>query len=198
MKASNLLMGFLSVITFTVNAGANSNPQFPNFNTAVSSGPFVHKIELTSEQEHHSDKWKKYIQAELLKPVNFSGHYRVTISKDGALPQDCGNNGWVCGWVVDKLTGKVVSELPEFNGNTKYYSTIDNGTPSPDLFDLEQYPNSSMIWISGQNIPAKGKPGEAKCANVSYNFKDNKFIRLVSSRCEVDVGGDANADPYLP
>lgn len=52
----------------------------------------------------------------LLKPVNFSGHYRVIISKNGTLPQDCGNDGWI----IDRLTGEIVSELPEFNGNTKY------------------------------------------------------------------------------
>ncbi|TDN54840.1 hypothetical protein EC843_101898 [Buttiauxella sp. JUb87] len=198
MKGINLLICLFSVVIFTAYAGVNNNPQFSDFPVTVSTGHFVSKMDVSVEQEHHTDKWKQYIQKELIKPVNFSGHYRIIMSRNGELPQDCGNDGWVCGWIVDKLTGKIISELPEFNGNTKYYSTIDNGTPSPDSFDVEHHSNSSMIWVSGQNAPAKGKQGEAKCANTAYNFKDNEFIKLVSSRCEVDVGDDANADPYLP
>lgn len=198
MVKVKMLVILISVFSSFAYAGGNINPKFSEFPTTVSSGPFVKKIALNAEQEHQSTKWKKYIQTELLKPVNFSGHYRLVISKDGVLPQDCGNDGWVCGWVIDKLTGKVNSELPEFNGNTKYYSTIENGTPSPDFFDLEYYPNSSMIWISGQNIPTENKQGEARCANSAYNFKDELFVKLVSSRCEIDVGDDSTAEPYLP
>jgi len=163
----------------------------------VSVGPFAKKLMINNEQVH-TDKWKKFIESEISKPVNLSSHYRIAIIKNGKLPQDCGSNEWVCGWAIDKLSGEVISELPKFNGNTKYFSTIDNGTPSPDLFDAEYYPNSSMIWGSGQNIPEENKYGEARCANAAYNFKSNIFSILTFSRCEIDIGSDESADSYLP
>lgn len=187
-------MRFFSVIAFY--SHADNDPQFSDFPATVSSGPFIKILSLNDKQDH-TEKWNEFIQSELLKPVNFSGHYRVAISKNGKLPQDCGNDGWVCGWIIDKLSGVVISELPEFNDNTKYFSTIDNGTPSPDLFDIEIYPNSSMIWISGQNTPKNKKDADVRCANTAYEFNNN-FIKLMSGRCEVDVGGDSNADHYLP
>lgn len=197
MKFNKLCLSFISLLTFYVYADAGYNPQFSDFNVAVSTGPFVKKLLLENEPAH-SDKWKKMLGAEILKPVNYDSHFRVVLIKNGELPLDCGEKGWVCGWVIDKLSGEVVSELPEFNGNTKYFSTIDNGTPSPDLFDIEFYPNSSMLWIAGQNTPRNNKADEAKCANTAYNFKNNKFTKLISARCEVDVGSDTSADPYLP
>ncbi|MGU3416655.1 hypothetical protein ACLBW0_23945 [Enterobacteriaceae bacterium C34A] len=98
---------------------------------------------------------------------------------------------------MDKITGKVISGLPGFNGNAKYCSTIDNGTPSPDLFDVEYCSTSSMMWISGQNIPKNGDREKVKCANSAYHFSDKNFIRLVSSRCEIDAGSDSDVDPHL-
>lgn len=195
MNINKLCIAFFSVIAFY--SHADNDPQFSDYPIKVSSGPFVKSVSLNDKQQH-TESWKELIQAEILKPVNFSGHYRVAISKNGKLPKDCGNDGWVCGWVIDKLTGKVVSELPEFNNNTKYFSSIDNGTPSPDPFDMEIYPNSSMIWISGQNSPKNQNGGDVKCANTAYEFKNNNFKKLISARCEIDVGGDSNADTFLP
>jgi len=80
----------------------------------------------------------------------------------------------------------------------KYFSTIDNGTPSPDEFEVEFYAKSSMLWIKGQNTPANRKNGEPKCANATYKFISNLFVKLNSGKCEVDVGSDPYADPYLP
>lgn len=196
MKINKLIMLLLLVVMVT--ARASDHPRFPEYSVMINPGPFANKIEFSNLQNHYSNEWKNYIKTEFVKPVNFSGHYRIILSENGILPQECGDDGWVCGWIIDKLTGRVISELPKFNGNTKYFPTIDNGTPSPDLFNMEYYPNSSMIWISGQNTPVNNRYGETKCANIAYNFKDDNFIKLTSSRCEIDVGDDTNAEPYLP
>lgn len=198
MRVSNLLFFILIGYASNVFSENNQNPKFSDFSVNVSSGPFVKKIDFTESQKKFSKNWKALIERELAKPVNFSGHYRLVLSKDGVLPKECGVSGWVCGWIIDKMTGGVVSSLPQFNGNTKYYSTIDNGTPSPDDFSIEYYPNSSMVWISGQNIPENGDVKTIKCANAAYEYIDKDFKLLVSSRCEIDVGDDKDADKYLP
>ncbi|EEL2496350.1 hypothetical protein LHO24_004260 [Salmonella enterica] len=198
MKISRLISLIFAVYAISVHAEDNTTAKFTSYPAAVSHGPFATKLLPNDLYEHHTDEWKKYIQSELVKPVNFAGHYRIAFTKNGSFPQDCGNDGWVCGWIIDKKTGEIISELPEFNGNTKYFPSIDNGTPSPDLFDAEYYLNSSMIWISGQNKPANNKRGEIKCSITAYNLKDKKFKKIVSSRCEIDVGDDADADSYLP
>ncbi|EOI5715219.1 hypothetical protein ACMS0D_001487 [Cronobacter turicensis] len=107
------------------------------------------------------------MQQQLLKPVNYAGHYRIYISKPGQFLKDCGDDGWVCGWVIDKRTGYIISTLPIFNGNFKYYSTIDNGTPSPDEFAAVFYPDSTMLLIYGATKPLDGS-GEIKCQNILY------------------------------
>lgn len=132
------------------------------------------------------------MQKELNEKVNFAGHYRIYVSRDGELPIDCGVEGWVCGWVIDKNSGSVVSELPIFNGNSSYYSIIDNGTPSPDCFSIEYYPNSNLLWLNGENVP-KYKLGEIsftdkKCANNAYLFIENKFFINYKGECEIDRG----------
>lgn len=198
MKVNDFL--FIILIGCALNAFSEDkqSPRFSDFSVKVSSGPFVDKIDFTESQKSFSTNWKGLIKRELVKPVNFSGHYRLVLSKDGMLPKECGVKGWVCGWIIDKMTGGVVSSLPQFNGNAKYYSTIDNGTPSPDDFSIEYYPNSSMVWVSGQNIPENGDVKQIKCANTAYQYIDDDFKFLVSSRCEIDVGDDKDADKYLP
>lgn len=198
MKVNKKILFVFSVFVFPVFAAENNTPQFSDYPVNLFFDSFAKKINLSKQQKSYSSKWKGLIQNALLRPANFSGHYVIYISQKGELPEECGNDGWVCGWIIDKINGKVVSELPYFNGNTKYYSTIDNGTPSPDLFDVEFYAKSSMLWVRGQNIPENGKVNESRCANTAYNFKKNIFIKLFSGKCEVDVGSDPNADHYLP
>ncbi len=129
------------------------------------------------------------MQKKLVEKVNFAGHYRLYISDHGELPEDCGINGWVCGWVIDKETGRVITELPLFNGNTKYYSTIENNTPSPDPFFTEFYANSNLIWVNGENISAKKighiSPGDNKCANNSYVFNGEIYSIVFRGNCAV-------------
>lgn len=198
MMVNKRILFVLFIFVFSGFAAENTLPQFSDYPVNLFFGSFAEKINLSNQQKNYSMKWKELIQNALLRPVNFSGHYVIYISKKGELPEECGNDGWVCGWVIDKINGKVVSELPDFNGNTKYYSTIDNGTRSPDLFDAEFYVKSSMLWVRGQNIPKNGKGNEGRCANTAYNFKANTFIKLFSGKCEVDVGSDPDADHYLP
>lgn len=198
MKVVNSLFLILMACSYSAYSEEGQAPKFSDFSVEVSSGPFVNKTKFTDAQKKSSTEWRALIEKELVKPVNFSGHYRLVLSKGGDLPKECGDNGWVCGWIIDKVTGGVVSSLPQFNGNTKYYSTIDNGTPSPDDFSIEYYPNSSLIFVSGQNKPENGSVNQTKCANVAYEYKNNGFQSLVSSRCEIDVGEDEDADKYLP
>lgn len=188
----------LMVLSCGVCSADNSLPKFTSFPAQVRAGPFVNKTKFTDAQKKSSTEWRALIEKKLVKPVNFSGHYRLVLSKGGVLPKECGDNGWVCRWIIDKVTGGVVSSLPQFNGNTKYYSTIDNGTPSPDDFSIEYYPNSSLIFVSGQNKPENGSVNQTKCANAAYEYKNNDFKSLISSRCEIDVGDDEDADKYLP
>ncbi|EBF0273822.1 hypothetical protein DB992_06005 [Salmonella enterica] len=198
MKVNKILLCFYCFCFFSVFAAENNIPQFSDYPVNLFFDSFAKKINLSNQQKNYSLKWKESIQNALLKPANFSGHYVIFISKKGELPEECGNDGWVCGWIIDKINGEVVSELPNFNGNTKYYSTIDNGTPSPDLFDVEFYVKSSMLWVRGQNTPINEELGEVRCANTAYNFKSNLFVKLFSGKCAVDVGSDPYADHYLP
>lgn len=120
--------------------------------------------------------------------VNYAGHYRIVLTKNGDFPIECSNDVWVCGRVIDKPTGEVVSELLQFNNKTQYYATIDNGTPVSDSFDIVFYAKSSMLWLYGMTKPVKGNWTETKCARVAYNFINNKFIPIGLWRCETDVG----------
>ncbi|PWI77367.1 hypothetical protein DEO48_24750 [Enterobacter sp. CGMCC 5087] len=193
MKLNNLFLGF-ALLTFTGTAFADKdNPQFSDYPVVVSKGPFAKKIALSTEQQNYTDKWKQTMQRELVKPVNFAGHYRLYLSWNGELPKECGDKRWVCGWVIDKISGETVSELPEFNGNKAYFSYHANGTPVPVDFMPEFYPESSMIWIEGSNIPPTGKINN-KCENIAYTFNDSKFITVLDAgKCEVDYGDDPNA-----
>jgi len=193
MKLCKFTFLLISFICFSTFANDGKVPEFKEHNVLLSHGPFASKIIFTSEQLEKSSDWKKIMQNQLRKEVNFAGQYRIYISKKGELPKDCGINGWICGWIVDKITGSVISELPLFNGNTKYYSTIDNGTPSPDPFSAEYYPNSNLIWISGENIPSSKvgniSLGDKKCSNSAYLFENHLFRRIFQGECEIDNGG---------
>ena len=190
----------LMLISFSVYSHGTENvPQVSEYQVKTYNGPFEKKLKITHEFLNHSNKWKQLMQKELQKEVNFSGHYRVYLSRNGEFPKECGDRAWVCGWIIDKLTGEIISQLPSFNNNTKYYATINNGTRSPDLFSTEFYARSNLMWISGQNHPEHGKFGlHEHCANVAYEFKENKFTKLFSGLCERDVGEDQEAEHFLP
>ncbi|WP_105739321.1 hypothetical protein [Cronobacter dublinensis] len=165
-------------------------PHFKDYPVELSSGPFASTLKLTSKQQLFSKVWRDKIFSELNKGVNFAGHYRLYVSRGGEFKKECGDKGWVCGWVIDKISGMVVSELPEFNQNTAYFSIIDNGTPSPDLFYIEFYPNRTMIVIGGQNTPKKilghFSYDDIKCAYSTYNYSERKFLILSSIGCKDD------------
>lgn len=192
MKGSKFLLPFLFIYIPFVYPITQDNLEFSTYRVNISYGPFARKITLSAQQQKYSDDWKQFIQKGLLKSVNFSGHYIIVMSMNGEFQKECGSKGWVCGWIIDKTTGEIVSELPSFNGNTKYYSTIDNGTPSPDLFNMEFYPDSSMLWISGENTPSDKKSKTVKCANTSYSFSTKSFIRLFSGKCMMDIDSTKN------
>lgn len=156
--------------------------RFSDYSVTMTSGPFANQILLTKKQKTYSEKWQKIMSKELGEPVNFAGHYRLYLSWGGEFPDECGSERWVCGWIVDKITGEIISTLPEFNGNTAYFTYSDNGTPSPDKFQPIFHPNSSMLWMEGTNLPAK-KGGSEKCGIAIYNFRNNQFTPLFKGEC---------------
>ena len=164
-------------------------PEHEKYPVKVSKGPFVKKLQLTEKEKKNSAKWKKKLQQELAKPVNFSGHYRLYINHDEIYEKECIGDSWVCGWVIDKHTGKIVAELPEFNYSRAYHVYTDNGSPVPDDLVVEFYPNSSIIYIYGENIPYKedvprGEKAEMKCGNIYWEFKNDKYEQLFFAECE--------------
>ncbi|WP_137761784.1 hypothetical protein [Nissabacter sp. SGAir0207] len=193
MKCNNILLSFVLLSSACSVLADKGNPQFSDYPVAVSKGPFAKKIALSANQQKYTEKWKQTMQRELAKPVNFSGHYRLYLSWNAELPKECGDERWVCGWVIDKTSGKIISELPEFNGNHAYFSYNDNGTPVPEDFMPEFYPKSSMIWIEGSNVPSSGKI-DNKCENIAYMFDGLKFITVLDAgKCKVDYGDDQDA-----
>lgn len=189
MKYINILLGFTLLVSACSVFADKDNPQFSDYPVVVSKGPFAKKIALSTEQQNYTDKWKQTMLRELAKPVNFAGHYRLYLSWNGELPKECGDERWVCGWVIDKTSGEIVSELPEFNGNHAYFSYHSDGTPVPVELMTEFYPKSSLIWIEGSNIPSSGKI-DNKCENIAYTFNNSKFITVLDAgECEVDHGG---------
>jgi len=156
-----LLILFLSATySVIVNSEVSFDPQFYNFEVKVKSGPYAKNILLNSEQEKFSTKWKRAMQEQLDKPVNFSGHYRLHTAF-GGQGMECMKDNWVCGWVIDKLTGKVVSELP---------------------IEIDAYKDSTMLVITGQAIPATSDATDSPiCKSVIFNFEGNKFVKIVES-----------------
>lgn len=193
MNCNNIFFGIALLASACSVFADKDNPQFSDYSVAVSTGPFAKKIALSTDQQSYTDKWKQTMQREFAKPVNFAGHYRLYLSWNGELPKECGDDRWVCGWVIDKTSGEIVSELPEFNGNTHYRPYFANGTPVPDEFMPEFYPKSSMIWINGNTAPISNLD-DLKCENIAYVFNGTKFISVLDAgKCKVDYGDDPNA-----
>lgn len=115
---------------------------------------------------------------QLDKSINFSGHY-ILYTSFGGHGKECERDNWVCGWVIDKLTGKVESELPK----------DDNDTPVGLPFEVNAYKDSSMLLITGQSIPATSASNDSPtCKSAVFNFTGNKSIKLTESTigCRVD------------
>ncbi len=159
-----------------------SNPQFSDYQVEVSKGPFENKIFINKEQEWYSAQWKRNMEKQLNSPINFAGHFRV-YTEFGGHGKECLRDNWVCGWVIDKLTGKIVATLPvDDNGSNHYADVADNGTPVGLPFEMDAYKNSSMIAITGQSIPLKkGMDDSPVCKTALFNFKGDKYIKLTES-----------------
>lgn len=180
MRILVVLLVFLA--PFRVSANGMVNPQFSDFIVEVSNGPFAKKIVLSKTQEGYSNFWKLEIDNQLKKPINFSGHY-ILYTSYGGHGAECKSEGWVCGWLIDKLTGKIVSELPkDDNGSSVYASLSDNGTPIGLPFEVDSYKDSSMIAIIGQSIPISNPEDDTSvCKSVIFNFTGVKFVKLMEA-----------------
>lgn len=175
--------------SITSNAEDVTDPQFSDYQTKVSTGPFAKKIILSNQQKEFSPNWKKAVQSELNKPVNFAGHYRL-YTNFGGQGKECFRDSWVCGWVIDKFSGEIVSNLPkDDDGSDIYAGTGDNGTPVGIPFEIDAYKDSSMVVITGQAIPASKDPHDNPiCKSAVFKFDNNKFIKLTESvdGCKID------------
>ncbi len=158
------------------------NPQFSDYQVEVSKGPFEKKVIINKEQEGYSAQWKRNMIKQLNAPVNFAGHFRI-YTEVGGHGKECLRDNWVCGWVIDKLTGKIAASLPvDGNGSNRYAEVADNGTPIGLPFEMDAYKNSSMIAITGQSIPLKkGMDDSPVCKTALFNFKGDKYIKLTES-----------------
>jgi len=129
----------------------------------------------------------RFEQEELNKPVNFAGNYRL-YTAFGGHGKECCRDNWVCGWVIDKLTGKIESELPYDDGRNVYADIGDNGTPIGIAFEINAYKNSTLAVITGQTIPINDASKSYICKSAVYNFTKNKFEKIIESKsgCKID------------
>ncbi|EFA5471261.1 TPA: hypothetical protein SHY07_005221 [Escherichia coli] len=181
-KKSNKFLLFVScmLLSFVAYSQDSSNPQFSDYLVPVSNGPFEKNIHFNKEQENYSQHWKNAVQEELKKPVNFAGHFRI-YTAFGGHGKECLRDNWVCGWVIDKLSGEVVATLPsDNNGSYNYADVSDNGTPVGLPFEIDTYKNSSMIAITGQSISVS-KSDSPVCKTTLFNFNNNKYVKLIES-----------------
>ncbi|HCO5165327.1 TPA: hypothetical protein N8124_004925 [Escherichia coli] len=181
-KKTNKFLLFVScmLLPFVAYSQDSSNPQFSDYLVPVSNGPFEKNIHFNKEQENYSQHWKNAVQEELKKPVNFAGRFRI-YTAFGGHGKECLRDNWVCGWVIDKLSGEVVATLPsDNNGSYNYADVSDNGTPVGLPFDIDTYKNSSMIAITGQSISVS-KSDSPVCKTTLFNFNNNEYVKLIES-----------------
>lgn len=190
-----MVSGILGFVVSTASADNTTalthKPDFADYSVNVSPGPFTNKLHLTDEQKNYSEHWKMSITKELAKPVNFAGHYRV-YAEDKGQGVECQRG--VCGWVLDKLSGTIVSGLPENNGSNSYGAVGDNGSPMGKPLDISTRKNSSLMVLTGQAIPQKmehdkdGFPITNPCETTYHVFKKNQFIRAFEDKngCSTD------------
>lgn len=179
-KLAKIICLLLIFLTFNSFSQKNSNPQFSDYQVDVSQGPFERKPKFNYEQEGYSMRWKKTMQDQLSKPVNFAGHFRI-YTEFGGYGKECLRDNWVCGWVIDKHTGKVVASLPTDDSGSNIYADVsDNGTPVGLPFEVDAYNNSSMIAVTGQAIPIRENDSPV-CKTTLFNFEKNYYIKLIES-----------------
>ncbi|WP_421356280.1 hypothetical protein [Pseudocitrobacter faecalis] len=165
------------------------NPQFSDYQVEISKGPFKKNIIFSNTQNKYSMYWKENIQKQLNYPVNFAGHFRI-YTAFGGHGIECLRDNWVCGWVIDKHTGKIVASLPQDNnGSNRYADITDNGTPVGLPFEIVTYKDSSMIVITGQVIPLKNNEYDNPiCKTVIFDFNGNEYMKIIESRngCNIE------------
>lgn len=198
MKRNKFLAEFL---LFAVIPFSWAGPQAGNYKIKVSHEPFTKDLSLSSVQQGYSSKWKHIMLQQLAEQVNYAGHYRLYFDYGDDLPNECGAGRPLCGWVIDKITGQVVSELPEFISNENdmrhpnivkgcvVYSPEDENEPPPSgtMADFPIfYLDSTLLWMNGTLSPASN-PNDDKCEYQIYNFKADKFQRVGN--------GDPSDDP---
>lgn len=166
----------------------------------VSNGPFTKELVLRDSQNGFSPWWKENVEVELSKPVNFAGKYRLFVSP-GGHGKECPHDYWVCGWVIDKTTGEVVSTLPTSpEGGNCYAESVDNGTSDGLKFNVIAYADHTSLTIIGRavNVPLRDADGDflvPECRSIKYNFdgKNYAIIKEEDNGCnlqkEVDVYG---------
>lgn len=100
----------------------------------------------------------------------------------------------MCGWVIDKLSGTVVVQLPAVAGTNVYQQVADNGTPVGEDFRIDTRKSSYLMILTGQAIPQKiehdenGIPITNPCQTTYYILKNNQFSKVVEDKqgCSVD------------
>ncbi|MCK7226343.1 hypothetical protein L8P27_00500 [Enterobacter asburiae] len=169
-------------------------PEFKDYPADISKGPFATRLDLSSEQAKYSSHWKKITSSELKESVNFGGHYRIYTDDKSSGNECLDHQGGVCGWVIDKLSGKVVSQLPAVAGTNVYQQVADNGTPVGEDFRIDTQKSSYLMILTGQAIPQKiehdenGIPITYPCNTTYYILKNNQFSKVFEDNqgCSVD------------
>lgn len=159
---------------------------------SVSNGPFTKELILRDTQNDFSPWWKENVKVELSKPVNFAGKYRLFVSP-GGHGKECLHDYWICGWVIDKTTGEVVSTLPTSpEGGNSYAEAVDNGTSDGLKFKVTAYKDRTSLTITGRavNAPLRDASGEfsvPECRTIKYNFdgKNYTIIKEEDNGCNL-------------
>lgn len=200
MKVNKTLLCFLLLSISSLTYGV---PQVNSYKISVSHGPFAKDLSLSSIQQGYTSKWRLIMQQQLAEQVNYAGHYRLYVGYGEDLPNECGSDRPLCGWIIDKITGQVVSELPEFISNANdmrhpskeqgcavYSPGADNDPPPPGaMADFPIfYRDSSLLWING-SLSSAPNPNDDKCEYQIYDFKGDKLKNLGK--------GDPSDDPHF-
>ncbi|WP_261640579.1 hypothetical protein [Erwinia mallotivora] len=169
-------------------------PQFKDYPADINKGPFSNKLDLSGEQEKYSRHWKKITKNELKEPVNFAGHYRIYTDDKSSGNECLDHQGGVCGWVIDKLSGKIVAQLPAVAGTNVYQQVADNNTPVGEDFRIDTQKSSSLMILTGQAIPQKieyndnGIPITNPCQTTYYILENEEFSKVFEDKkgCAAD------------